>query len=187
MSLSQVFDQHRLDCIAKYLNTGGMFLSASTLLVYRIENTKSSTAYTQRKRALGLPPVPGLALLPAQQQFQKGMGTVLDGPNEHYLLHGTSYDGALGIAKENFNFMYSKNMSLGRGFYLSDDPSTARQYLKSNRRAFVICRVLLANCTSAVGSIETAMHSGYDSLLSGRQFVVPSPELVLPEYLVVLD
>jgi len=128
--------------------------------------------------------------------------------NEHYLWHGTSPEGAVGITDTDFQLKRAgtaHGMLFGPGIYLSESCMKADEYTRADGRGWfplVLCRVILGNvnyCDVAdpkkhPRGIEASCRpgGGFHCVLGDREkvrqtfreFVVYDSHQVYPEYIV---
>ncbi|CAE8603801.1 unnamed protein product [Polarella glacialis] len=133
--------------------------------------------------------------------------------NETVLWHGTSPQGAVGIAQNGFDLSRAGSAAgsmYGPGIYLAEASSKSDEYaqddnggLYSGEYCLLICKVVLGEpmCLTAGGnsvhtSIKASMDGGaYDSVLGDREasvgtyreFVVYREEQVYPEFIVLYN
>lgn len=146
-----------------------------------------------------------------QHIVEAGPGTL--GPcdssvNEHYLFHGTSPQGALGIIREGFQLSRageSTGMLFGPGAYFAEASSKFDEYADadefSGMRAVLVCRVLCGEMFRTLNKlnpdvlVDPTFVDSYDSVLGDREasvgtyreFVVFKQEQIYPEFLVLYD
>jgi len=128
--------------------------------------------------------------------------------NEHYLFHGTSPEGALGIIREGFDLSLagtSTGLMFGPGAYFAENSSKFDEYAQaddfSGMCAVLVCRVLCGEMYHTLGEVDHAtvtkleFKEKYDGVLGDREasvgtyreFVVFGQDQVYPEYLVFYD
>jgi len=128
--------------------------------------------------------------------------------NEHYLFHGTSPSGALGIIKQGFDLGRSRpaaNLLFGPGAYFAEASSKFDEYASADEFsglcAVLVCRVLCGEMHRTLRKVdpEVVCHPSfaerYDGVLGDREasvgtyreFVVFRQEQIYPEYLVFYD
>eukprot|EP00928_Gymnodinium_smaydae_P016919 TRINITY_DN16418_c0_g1_i1.p1 TRINITY_DN16418_c0_g1~~TRINITY_DN16418_c0_g1_i1.p1 ORF type:complete len:490 (+),score=23.39 TRINITY_DN16418_c0_g1_i1:97-1566(+) len=128
--------------------------------------------------------------------------------NEHYLFHGTSPTGALGIIKRGFDFSKagtSTGLMFGPGAYFAEASSKFDEYAQpdelSGMCAVLVCRVVCGEMHHTTGRPDRTMLADpsftakFDGILGDREaavgtyreFVVFRPEQIYPEYLVIYD
>lgn len=128
--------------------------------------------------------------------------------NEHYLFHGSSPHGALGIIHNGFDLRRageSCGMLFGPGAYFAEASSKFDEYALpdefSNLCAVLICRVLCGEMYRTLNKLdpnvllEPSFVDQFDAVLGDREasvgtyreFVVFKQEQVYPEYIVLYD
>jgi len=128
--------------------------------------------------------------------------------NEHYLFHGTSPSGALGIIKEGFDMRKNRTQDellFGSGAYFAEAASKFDEYAQadefSGMCAVLVCRVLCGEMYVALSKLDPRIYGDpefvdkYDGVLGDREasvgtyreFVVFKQEQAYPEYLVFYD
>jgi len=128
--------------------------------------------------------------------------------NEHYLFHGTSPTGALGIIREGFDLNRARPgaaLLFGPGAYFAEASSKFDEYASvdefSGMCAVLVCRVLCGEMYRALRKVDPEVVSDpgfvdkYEGILGDREasvgtyreFVVFRQEQVYPEYLVFYD
>eukprot|EP00929_Paragymnodinium_shiwhaense_P073284 TRINITY_DN37308_c0_g2_i2.p1 TRINITY_DN37308_c0_g2~~TRINITY_DN37308_c0_g2_i2.p1 ORF type:complete len:522 (+),score=46.74 TRINITY_DN37308_c0_g2_i2:82-1647(+) len=128
--------------------------------------------------------------------------------NEHYLFHGTSPHGALGIIKHGFQLSRAGERSgllFGPGAYFAESSSKFDEYANpdefSGMCAVLVCRVACGEMFRTLNKLDHAVLGDpkfaetYDSVLGDREaatgtyreFVVFKQEQVYPEFLVLYD
>jgi len=129
--------------------------------------------------------------------------------NEHFLWHGTTPEGALGISTNGFRIALAGSRAgtyFGRGCYFAECSSKSDEYAREGDNllagvfALLLCRVTcgsLFRTTEPDGkAIEVALESrDYDAVLGDREasagtfreFVVYDEELVYPEFVVLYE
>lgn len=122
--------------------------------------------------------------------------------NEHYLLHGTSPAGALGIIKEGFDLSRAGSRTgamFGPGAYFAECSSKADEYAAqddfSGMCAILCCRVCCGRLQRRLGRSCGEALAGFDGVLGDREasvgtyreFVVFSQQQIYPEYLILYE
>lgn len=128
--------------------------------------------------------------------------------NEHYLFHGTSPTGALGIIREGFDIRRAGKRSallFGPGAYFAEASSKSDEYAAaeefSGLCAVLVCRVLCGEMYRALrrldpqAGFDERVAEKYDGVLGDREasvgtyreFVVFREDQVYPEYLVLYN
>merc|ERR1712039_542266 len=128
--------------------------------------------------------------------------------NEHYLFHGTSPAGALGIIREGFDLGRARPgaaLLFGPGAYFAEASSKFDEYASadefSGMCAVLVCRVLCGEMYQALRKVDPEVVSDpvfaekYDGILGDREasvgtyreFVVFRQEQIYPEYAVFYD
>mmetsp|Transcript_130434 Transcript_130434/g.254148 ORF Transcript_130434/g.254148 Transcript_130434/m.254148 type:complete len:1153 (-) Transcript_130434:353-3811(-) len=184
----------------------------------RIENVACLCEYLQRRYVLR-DAISHAGVCPAESVKMKvdydklagrngaGEGLLWPEVNEVFLFHGTSPDGALGIAHENFLLSLagsSSGAAFGHGIYFAEDCIKSDEYTReapnghgfAGLRPLILCRVLLGRVVTSedreVGlEIEEVMQSKYDSLLADRraavgtyrEFIIFDENQANPEYI----
>lgn len=136
------------------------------------------------------------------------LGPCQRGVNEHYLFHGTSPAGALGIIQRGFDMSKagsSTGQMFGPGAYFAEASSKFDEYARpdelSGMCAVLVCRVLCGEMYHALRQLEVNVLADpnfatkYSGVLGDREasvgtyreFVVFSPEQIYPEYLIIYD
>lgn len=199
--------------------SGGMPTHLRLVSAQRIENSKlwmkyaEGRAYFKNKRPHKCTPLEKMggeslvdkSLLP---QMRRDLNGAI---NETYLLHGTSPQGAMGIAAEGFKIRFAGSMTgtmYGRGVYLAECCSKSDEYavddqIGMNKGLFclLLCRTVLGEVLHLTAGgdathlmIKAGIEGGaYDSVLGDRdaavatyrEFVVYGEDQVYPEYLIV--
>jgi len=134
----------------------------------------------------------------------------LDGTvNEHFLWHGTTPEGAIGISTNGFRLSLAGSRAgtyFGRGCYFAECSSKSDEYAREGDSilagvyALLLCRVTLGELFrithSDLSAIEQALSSThYDAVLGDREasvgtyreFVAYDEELVYPEYVILYE
>lgn len=127
---------------------------------------------------------------------------------EHYLFHGTSPAGAMGIIREGFDIGRARSgasLLFGPGAYFAEASSKFDEYTEadefSGMRAVLVCRVLCGEMFRALRKLDPTVTSdpcfmeGYDGVLGDREasvgtyreFVVFGEEQIYPEYVLFYD
>eukprot|EP00929_Paragymnodinium_shiwhaense_P108258 TRINITY_DN7458_c0_g1_i1.p1 TRINITY_DN7458_c0_g1~~TRINITY_DN7458_c0_g1_i1.p1 ORF type:complete len:587 (-),score=53.16 TRINITY_DN7458_c0_g1_i1:79-1839(-) len=129
--------------------------------------------------------------------------------NEHYLWHGTTPEGAIGISTNGFRLSLAGSRAgtyFGKGCYFAECSSKSDEYAREGENIFfgvyalllcrVVCGSLFRITHSDVDAIQTALSSGtYDAVMGDREasvgtyreFVIYDEELVYPEYVVLYE
>jgi hypothetical protein len=127
--------------------------------------------------------------------------------NEHYLFHGTSPEGAIGITQNGFNLGLtgtSAGTAFGNGAYFAERSSKSDEYARAgagiydDAYALLLSRVCCGEMFRVLKSDHEAINSAirstkYDSVLADREasvgtyreFVVFSEDLIYPEYIIL--
>lgn len=129
--------------------------------------------------------------------------------NEHFLWHGTTPEGAIGISTHGFRIALAGSRAgtyFGRGCYFAECSSKSDEYAREGDHllagvfALLLCRVtcgsLFRTTEPDSKAIEVALAGGeFDSVLGDREasagtfreFVVYDEELVYPEFVVLYE
>jgi len=166
--------------------------------VQRIENVASFREYLQRRYilrdAVSRDPVVPLTDQRVKVDHSRlcggvNVGDPLDSTiNEVYLFHGTSPEGARGIAHEDFLLTFAGSAggsAFGRGIYFAEDCIKSDEYTEeapvgdtfAGLRPLLLCRVLLGRLLTSEDrdvswEISQVMQSRYDSLMADRRAAV---------------
>lgn len=189
---------------------------------HRVENSAMWARYVEAKariwakRPNGVTPVnaldgkPEQSCVKTQSALDKCFVDQLEpGINEHYLWHGTTPEGAIGISENGFRIALAGSRAgtyFGRGCYFAECSSKSDEYAREGDKllagvfALLLCRVTcgsLFRTTEPDGkAIELALAGGeYDAVLGDREasagtfreFVVYDEELVYPEFVVLYE
>lgn len=189
---------------------------------HRVENSSMWARYVEAKarvaarRTNGCKPVneldgnPSKGFVKTQESLENSFIKQLDpSVNEHYLWHGTTPEGALGISTNGFRIALAGSRAgtyFGRGCYFAECSSKSDEYAREGDNllagvfALLLCRVTcgsLFRTTEPDGkAIDLALDSGdYDAVLGDREasagtfreFVVYDEELVYPEFVVLYE
>jgi len=131
------------------------------------------------------------------------------GLNEHYLWHGTTPAGAIGISTDGFKLKLAGSHAgtyFGNGCYFAESSSKSDEYaregddLLAGIYALLLCRVTLGSLFRTTQpdemAIQNALRSGeYDAVLGDREasvgtyreFVIYEEDLAYPEYVVLYE
>mmetsp|Transcript_66820 Transcript_66820/g.139529 ORF Transcript_66820/g.139529 Transcript_66820/m.139529 type:complete len:514 (-) Transcript_66820:154-1695(-) len=129
--------------------------------------------------------------------------------NEHYLWHGTTPAGAIGISTDGFKLKLAGSHAgtyFGNGCYFAESCSKSDEYaregddLLSGVYALLLCRVTLGSLFRTTHpdemAIQNALRSGdYDAVLGDREasvgtyreFVIYEEDLAYPEFVVLYE
>eukprot|EP00747_Dinoflagellata_sp_TGD_P081573 gnl/TRDRNA2_/TRDRNA2_161361_c0_seq1.p1 gnl/TRDRNA2_/TRDRNA2_161361_c0~~gnl/TRDRNA2_/TRDRNA2_161361_c0_seq1.p1 ORF type:complete len:703 (-),score=128.72 gnl/TRDRNA2_/TRDRNA2_161361_c0_seq1:27-1970(-) len=167
--------------------------------VQRIESVATLREYLQRRHVVqhsintegsnNLTKVEGLKVqIDYSVLAETEAGTPLDeNINEVFLFHGTSPEGALGIAQNDFLLSLAGSNAgdaFGRGIYFAEDCLKSDEYTVeagegrfAGLRPILLCRVLLGRVTVSEDKdvsweINALMQSRFDSLVADRQAAV---------------
>lgn len=189
---------------------------------HRVENSEMWGRYVEAKKRIaarrpdGVKKVneldgdPSTGLVKTQVALEDAVMEQLDvNLNEHYLWHGTTPEGALGISTNGFRIALAGSRAgtyFGRGCYFAECSSKSDEYAREGDNllagvyALLLCRVTcgsLFRTTEPDGkAIELALAGGdYDAVLGDREasagtfreFVVYDEELVYPEFVVLYE
>jgi hypothetical protein len=192
------------------------------LKCHRVENSVMWARYVRAKariwarRPEGVNPVNILSGNP-EEGFVR-TNTLLDGDvadrldghvNEHYLWHGTTPEGAIGVSTNGFRLALAGSRAgtfFGRGCYFAECSSKSDEYAREGDSilagvyALLLCRVVCGSLFRITHAdhpaIEQALGSGeYDAVLGDREasvgtyreFVVYDEESIYPEYVVLYE
>lgn len=129
-------------------------------------------------------------------------GQCISEVNEHYLLHGTSPAGALGIIREGFDLSRAGSRTgamFGPGAYFAECSSKADEYAQqddfSGMCAILCCRVCCGRMQRRLGRDRGEASAAFDGVLGDREasvgtyreFVVFSQQQIYPEYLILYE
>jgi hypothetical protein len=136
------------------------------------------------------------------------MGPCWDQVNEHYLFHGTSPAGAIGIVREGFDLSRAGSVTgamFGPGAYFAECASKADEYAVEDELsgfcALLVCRVACGQLHRTTRALDKALveNSEFKAKHHGvlgdreakvgtyREFVVFEQEQVYPEYIVIYE
>lgn len=192
------------------------------LKCHRVENSAMWTRFLKAKANLaarrpdGVRPVneldgdPGDGFVRTQELLDRKFAEYLDSSlNEHYLWHGTTPEGAIGISTQGFRLSFAGSHAgtyFGRGCYVAECSSKSDEYARAGDSllagvyALLLCRVVCGSLFRITvpdhAAIDKALASGeYDSVLGDREasvgtyreFVIYDEDLIYPEYVVLYE
>lgn len=192
------------------------------LKCHRVENSTMWSRYLRAKtrilarRSDGCQPVneldgsPDSGFVRTEAVLEERYSTCLDKRiNEHYLWHGTTPEGAIGISSDGFRISLAGSRAgtyFGRGCYFAECSSKSDEYAREGDSilagvyALLLCRVSCGSFFRITHpdhtAIEQALATGlYDAVLGDREasvgtyreFVVYDEEVVYPEYCVLYE
>eukprot|EP00928_Gymnodinium_smaydae_P023461 TRINITY_DN19358_c0_g1_i2.p1 TRINITY_DN19358_c0_g1~~TRINITY_DN19358_c0_g1_i2.p1 ORF type:complete len:609 (-),score=61.42 TRINITY_DN19358_c0_g1_i2:55-1881(-) len=185
---------------------------------HRLENSDLWGRYAAKRRSiamsrpeiLGVAEMEGSGPVKTQSILRRFNRQLEDSVNEHYLFHGSSPAGVLGIGTGGFDLKFigtGAGSMFGPGAYFAESSSKGDEYasaeqsgLFQGKYAMLLCRVtcgqLFRITESNKPEIQNAMRTGaYDGVLGDREakvgtyreFVVYDEAQIYPEYVVIYD
>jgi len=203
--------------------SGNIPTSLRLVKCHRVENSELWTRYCHAKervharRPQGVRPVSELGCgaelvnVRTRELLDESYAEHLEGRlNEHYLWHGTTPQGAIGISTDGFRLKLAGSHAgtyFGNGCYFAESSSKSDEYaregddLLAGIYALLLCRVTCGSLFRTVNpdemAIQNALRSGeYDAVLGDREasvartyreFVIYEEDLAYPEYVVLYE
>lgn len=191
------------------------------LKCHRVENSEMWARFLKAKAKLSSNRANGIASITelgdgtvgtvrTQEHLDEQVTGHLDtSVNEHYLWHGTTPEGAIGISTDGFKMAFAGSNAgtyFGRGCYFAECASKSDEYARAGDSilagvyALLLCRVVCGSLfritTPDQAAIDVALATGkYDSVLGDREasvgtyreFVIYEEDLIYPEYVILYE
>lgn len=201
--------------------SGAVPSSLRLVKCHKVENSAIWSRYQRAKERLRarrpgkIPPVAELhpeRPMPVRtyELLDEDVAQHLDGSvNEHYLWHGTTPAGAIGISTDGFKLKLAGSHAgtyFGNGCYFAESSSKSDEYAREGDDllagifALLLCRVTLGSLFRITQpdemAIQNALRSGvFDAVLGDREasvgtyreFVIYEEDLAYPEYVVLYE
>ena len=101
-------------------------------------------------------------------------------PNDLYLFHGTSYNNALEISKNNFDINKCIRNVFGKGIYFSKYPSISIKYGKY----ILLCKINLGYFQKNGSKFDMMKYDSF-SFTNNNNYIIKSKHQILPLYLFI--